>query len=203
MGTMSSTPAKRTGRRAGTSQTREQIAAAARSQFAELGFERATFRSIAAAAGVDPALVVHFFGSKEELFHEVMQLPPALSQAFLRVVEAPREQLGRRFAEIVLGALENPETRPIVLGRIRCSTSHPTAAALVRETVTRELAALTAALTEDRPAERAVLLGVQVVGLALARYIVLVEPLASLPVPDVIDLVAPTFQHYLAEPLTA
>jgi len=200
---MSSTPARRTGRRAGTTRTRDEIAAAARTQFAELGFERATFRSIAAAAGVDPALVVHFFGSKEKLFREVMQLPPGVTDALARIAEAPRDQLGRRFAEIMLGVLENPVTRPVVLGRIRCASSHPVAAELVRETVTRDLARLTAAITDDRPEERAVLVGAQLVGIALARYIVLVEPLASLPAPDVIELVAPVFQHSLAGPLTA
>ena len=200
---MSSTPARRTGRRSGATQTRDQIAAAARTQFADVGFERATFRSIAAAAAVDPSLIVHFYGSKEDLFREVMQLPEAVSDALVRIAEAPREQVGRRFAELIIGVLENPATRPIVLGRIRCASSHPIAAALVRETVTRDLARLTGAIGADRPDERAVLVGAHVVGIALARYIVLLEPLASLPVPAVVDLVAPTFQGYLAGPLNA
>ena len=198
---MSSTPAGRTGRRSGATQTRDQIAAAARAQFAEVGFERATFRSIAAAAGVDPALIVHFYGSKEALFREVMQLPASVSAALAAIAEVPREDLGRRFAELVLRVLEDPATRPIVLGRIRCASSHPIAAELVRETVTRDLARLTAAIGADRPDERAVLVGAHLVGIALARYVVLVEPLASLPVPAVVDLVAPTFQGYLAGPL--
>jgi len=84
---MSSTPAKRSGRRRGTTQTREAIAVAGRAQFAELGYDRATFRGIAAAAGVDPALVVHFYGSKEELFREVMQLPPAVSDALASLAD--------------------------------------------------------------------------------------------------------------------
>jgi AcrR family transcriptional regulator len=200
---MSRPETRRTGRRPGTSETREQIAVAARSQFAELGYERATFRAIAAAAGVDPALVVHFFGSKDELFREVMQLPAAVSDALVRIAEAPRDQLGRRLAELVVAALENPATKSVVLGRIRCASSHPDAAALVRETVTRDLARLTNAITDDDPETRAVLVGVQVVGIALARYVVLVEPLASLPAPAVVDLIAPTFQHYLAGPLSA
>lgn len=198
---MSSRRAKRTGRRPGASETREQIAAAARTLFADLGYERATFRGIAAAAGVDPALVVHFYGSKEQLFREVMQLPAAVSDALVRIAGEPREQIGRRLAEVVVAALENPATRPILLGRIRSASSHPDAAELVRETVSRDLSALAGAITDDRPETRAVLVGAQVVGLALARYVVLVEPLASLPAADVVELIAPTFQRYLAGPL--
>ena len=199
---MSRAHSKRTGRRPGASDTREQIAVAARTQFAELGYERATFRGIAAAAGVDPALVVHFYGSKEDLFREVMQLPPAVSEALVRIADGPREQMGTRLAELVIAALENPATRPVVLGRIRSASSHPDAAALVRETVTRDLSALTSAITDDQPDTRAVLVGAQVVGIALARYVVHVEPLASLPTAEVIELIAPTFQRYLTGPLT-
>jgi hypothetical protein len=141
--------------------------------------------------------VVHFFGSKAGLFREVMQLPPDVGDALVRVADAPPEASGRRLAELVVGALENPATRPVVLGRIRCASTHPEAAALVRETVTRDLARLTAAVTQDRPEARAVLIGAHVVGVALARYVVQVEPLASMPPPEVIDLIAPTLQEYL------
>ena len=146
-------------------------------------------------------MVVHFYGSKEDLFREVMQLPPEVSDALLRIADGPREQMGHRLAELVIAALENPATRPVVLGRIRSASSHPDAAALVRETVTRDLSALTSAITDDQPDTRAVLVGAHVVGIALARYVVLVEPLASLPADEVIELIAPTFQRYLTEPL--
>jgi AcrR family transcriptional regulator len=199
---MSRTKTKRTGRRPGASDTREQIAVAARSLFAELGYERATFRRIAAAAGVDPALVVRFYGSKEDLFRQVMVLPAAVADALEHLADGPRDTVGRRLAELVVGALENPASRTVVLGRIRCATTHPDAAALVRETVTGDLHALAAALTDDVPERRAVLVGAHVVGIALARYVVLVEPLASMSASDVIEIVAPTFQHYLVEPLT-
>ena len=200
---MSSAEARRTGRRPGASETREQIATVARAQFAELGYERTTFRGIAAAAGVDPALVVHFYGSKQDLFRQVMALPATVSDAIVRIGDGPRDQVGRRLAELVIGALENPATRPIVLGRIRSASSHPDAAALVRETVTRDLARLAGAITEDQPETRAVLVGAHVVGIALARYVVLVEPLASLPPSEVVELAAPTFQRFLVEPLDA
>src|SRR5215467_5139003 len=154
---MSSAPTKKTGRRPGSTETREQIAVAARSLFAEVGYERTTFRKIAVAAGVDPALVVHFYGNKDDLFREVMALPPVIADALERIAEGPRETVGRRLAEVVVGALENPASRTVVVGRIRCASTHPDAAALVRETVSRDLHALASSLTDDRPETRAVL----------------------------------------------
>ena len=188
---------KRSGRRPGPTTTRDAIAAAARRQFAELGYDRATLRGIAGEAGVDAALVVRFYGSKDALFREVMALPPAVTEAMERLADGPRATLGRRLAELVVGMLEDPRSRSIVLGRIRSASSHPDAAALVRETVTRDVGRLVAAVTDDRPETRAVLVGSQVVGLALARHVVRVEPLASLPAANVVDFVAPVVQHYL------
>ena len=200
---MSSEGSKRSGRRPGPTTTRDAIAAAARRQFAELGYDRATFRGIATEAGVDPALVVRFYGSKDALFREVMALPPPVAEAIANLADGPRATVGRRLAEVVVGMLENPRSRDVVLGRIRSAASHPDAAALVRETVTRDVGRLVSALTDDEPQTRAVLVGSQVVGLALARHVVRVEPLASLPPGDVIEYIAPVFQHYLVGPLRA
>src|SRR3954469_18993992 len=135
---MSVSSSGRSGRRPGPTQTREAIAAAARNHFAGVGYDRTTIRSIAREAGVDPALVIRFHGSKEALFREVMALPPAPAEAIARLGEGPRESVGRRFAETVVALLENPATRAIVVGRIRSASSHPEAAELVRETVTRD-----------------------------------------------------------------
>jgi AcrR family transcriptional regulator len=192
----------RSGRRPGETQTRDAIAAAARSQFGEVGYDRATMRSIASAAGVDPALIVHFFGSKEALFREVTALPPEFASVLSSVVEGPREDVGRRFAQAVVAMLENPGSRAVVLARIRSSVSHGEAAALVRELVSRDIGALTNALTDDRPDVRAVLVGTQTVGLVFSRYVVAVEPMASLPPPELVDVLAPAFQRLLVGPLT-
>jgi AcrR family transcriptional regulator len=192
---------RRSGRRPGPSTTREAITRAARAQFSELGYDRTTIRGVAREAGVDPALVLRFYGSKDALFREVMALPPAAAEALERIADGPRETVGHRLAELIVGLLENPQTRAIVLGRIRSAVSHPEAAALVRETVTRDVGRLTSALTDDQPDVRAVLAGTHVVGLAVARYVVLVEPLASMPAADVVEYAAPTFQRYLVGPL--
>ena len=191
----------RTGRRRGETQTRDAIAAAARSAFAQVGYDRATMRSIAAAAGVDPALIVHFYGSKEALFREVTALPAELAAAMASVAEGPRGDVGSRFAQAVVTMLESPMTRPIVLARLRSASSHAEAAALVRDQVSRDLELLTTSLTDDRPKTRAVLVGVQVVGLAFVRYVVEVEPLASMDVAELVDVLAPTFQRLLVGPL--
>jgi AcrR family transcriptional regulator len=194
---------RRRRRRPGPTTTREAIAEAARHQFAELGYDRATLRGIAGEAGVDAALVVRFYGSKDALFSEVMALPPAVAAAMTSLADGPTATIGRRLAEVIVGMLEDPRSRAVVLGRIRSASSHPDAAALVRETVTRDVGRLVAAVTDDEPETRAVLVGSQIVGLALARHVVRVEPLASLPAADVIDYIAPTFQHYLVGPLRA
>ena len=160
-------------------------------------------RGIASEAGVDAALVVRFYGSKDALFREVMALPPTVAEGIAGLADGPTETVGRRLAQVIVGMLEDPRSRSIVLGRIRSASSHPDAAALVRETVTRDLGRLVAAVTDDEPEIRAVLVGSQVVGLALARHVVRVEPLASLPAADVVDYIAPTFQHYLVGTLKA
>jgi AcrR family transcriptional regulator len=200
---MSSPPTapRRTGRRPGTSETREAIARAARAQFAEAGYDRATVRKIAAAAGVDPALVMHFFGSKEALFREVMSMPPAIAEGLAQLVAGDRATVGRRLAELVVGGLENPELRGIVLGRIRSAASHEEAAALVRETVAIDMRRIADGLGSDQPQLRANLVGVQIVGVAFARYVVKVEPLASLDAATLVDLLAADFQRHLTEPL--
>src|SRR5918994_1403429 len=94
---------KRSGRRPGPTTTREAIAEAARRQFGELGYDRATLRGIAGEAGVDAALVVRFYGSKESLFQDVMALPPATAEAMARLADGDRATVGRRFAEAIVG----------------------------------------------------------------------------------------------------
>src|SRR5688500_18935618 len=100
--------ARRTGRRPGPTTARDAIAEAARRQFAELGYDRATLRGIADEAGVDPALVVRFYGSKDALFRDVMALPPGVAEALAGLAAGPRETIGRRLAEVVVGMLEDP-----------------------------------------------------------------------------------------------
>jgi AcrR family transcriptional regulator len=191
------------GRRPGTSRTREQIAAAAARLFAELGYDRASLRSIAAEAGVDPALVTHYFGSKQRLFVEVTELPVDPAAVVAQVVEGPRDQAGRRLAQFVLDVLESPEGRARVTGLVRAAASEPEAAALLRKLIeTRLVGPIAAGLGADRPELRATLVGTQLVGLVMARYVVGVRPLASADPGEVAAALAPVLQHYLTEPLS-
>jgi hypothetical protein len=126
-----------------------------------------------------------------------------VAEALAGLGDGPAATVGHRLAELIVGMLEEPRSRSVVLGRIRSASSHPDAAALVREIVTRDVGRLVAAVTDDEPETRAVLVGSQIVGLALARHVVRVEPLASLPATDVVDYIAPVLQHYFVGTLRA
>lgn len=199
---MTSSAKRRTGRRPGRSGTREAIAAAARRGFAELGYERTTIRAVAEEAEVDPALVVHFFGSKQELFLSVMALPFDPEEVLPKVLAGPRSQAGLRLARFAVGMLEDPQARGVITGILRAAASEPEAARMARELVAgRVVGAISESLGVEDARLRASLVGSQIVGLVMARYIVRVEPLASLPPEAVIEAIAPALQRYLTRPL--
>jgi AcrR family transcriptional regulator len=190
--------AKRRGRRPGRPRTREAIARAARRQFAELGYDRATIRSVAAEAGVDPALVSHYFGSKQQLFITVIELPFEPEEVLPRLLDGPRETVGDRLARFALGVLEDPDARARWTGMVRAAASEPAAAQMLRELLERRVfQPLAAALGSDDAALRANLVGSQLVGLVMARYIIAVEPLASADAETITSAIAPTLQRYL------
>jgi AcrR family transcriptional regulator len=186
------------GRRPGPSGTREAIADAARRQFSRLGYSGASLRSIAAEARVDPALIAHFYGSKQRLFVEVVGLPVDPDFLVAQIVNGPRRAIGDRLARTVLGLLEDPETRERITGLVRAAATEPAAAVMVRDLITSQLLGpIARGLGVDCARLRANLAGSQVVGLVMARYVVGVEPLASASAEEVRAAVAPTFQRYL------
>ncbi len=195
-------PTRRTGRRPGVSGTREAIAEAARRLFAERGYDRTTIRAVAEGAGVDQALVVHFFGSKQQLFVSVVELPYEPEAVLPELLGGDTETLGVRVARFLVETLESGQGRSRVTGLVRAAASEPEAARMVRELVTsRIFAPLTEALGVPDAAFRAALIGSQVVGLTMTRYIVGVEPLASIDPEAVVAAIAPTLQRYLLGPL--
>jgi AcrR family transcriptional regulator len=195
---------RRSGRRPGDSGTREAIRSAASRQFAELGYDRTSMRSVAREAGVDPALVAHFFGTKHQLFVDVVELPFDPDQVLPVLFAGQPEEIGRRFADFLLTTLENPEARRRLTGLVRAAASEPDAARMVRELITREVfARVVDALGVNDAHLRATLLGSQVVGLIMARYVIGIEPLASLPPDAVAAAIAPNLQRYLTGPLGA
>ncbi len=166
-----------------------------------LGFHEAVER-LAAEAGVDAALVSYFFGSKAKLFVEVVELPFEPAQVLPMVFEPGPEGAGERLAQVLLAGLENPDVRQRLVGLVRAAASQPEAAAMVRELVARRMGAQTLGALGVTDADlRASLIGSQVVGLVMARYIVAVEPLASLPPAVVAAAIAPNLQRYLTGPL--
>ena len=195
---------RRTGRRPGESGTRRAIIDAARAKFAERGFEGATIRVIAQEAKVDPALIHHFFRNKEGVFSAAIGdllapdtlLPPVLAPGL--------DGLGERLVRMFLGVWEsNEDTREALLATIRSTVSNADAADLLRRHIILEFASGIGSLIEREDSElRASLVGSQLVGLMMLRYVSSVEPLASMEPEAVVAYIAPTLNHYLTEDLT-
>jgi AcrR family transcriptional regulator len=193
---------RRTGRRPGDSGAREAILAAGRSAFGELGFDGATVRGIAGAAGVDPALVHHYFGTKEQLFVAAMQLPVDPAALIAGLLAEGTGGLGERLVRAFLGVWDSPTDTSPFLALIRSAVSHERSAAMLREFVSKAvLGRLVAALDVDDAPRRAALAGTQLVGLAMVRYVLRLEPIASAPAEELIGPVGATLQRYLTGPL--
>ena len=183
----------RTGRRRGKTSTRTAILKAARALFARKGYGGATFRAVAAQARVDPGLVVHFFGSKAELFEASLELPfhPAELQA---VLAGDRKTLGRRFAAFYLGSVFHHRAQT-VQSLLRSCVSHPEAAAILRRAIeSTAVGLLEAALPGPEAALRGELVASQMMGLFFARHLLRVEPLAAASEERLIDLLGPALQ---------
>jgi AcrR family transcriptional regulator len=194
----------RTGRRPGASGTREAILAAARRAFAEQGYQRATIRGVARLAGVDPALVHHYFGTKQELFVAAVRLPVNPVEQLTAVLAAEPDEVGRRLVETFLSIWDHAAGQSPLLALIRSAVSDKDAAAMLREFITEEvLGPIARRLGSPDARLRATLVGSQLIGLAVARYIIRVEPLASTPAAQVAAVVGPTVQRYLTGEVTA
>ncbi|MCX5207446.1 TetR family transcriptional regulator [Streptomyces sp. NBC_00237] len=179
---------------------RDRILDAARAEFAERGYDKTSVRGIARAAGVDSALVHHYFGTKDEIFAASVEVSfePALALEVL-VGHGP-DGIGERIARYFFSVWENPATRAPLLAIVRSALTNEAAAKVLRRFVLRRLLERIAAdLDVPNPTFRAELAVSHMVGLAVVRYALQVEPLASAPVDDIVELVAPTLQRYLTE----
>lgn len=177
------------------------ILAAASELFAVGGFSQTSVRSVAAAAGVDSALVHHYFGTKDELFLAALALPLDLRVAIRPVVEGPLEGAGERMMRVFLGAWEQEPVRLRLLGLLRGSIE-PQGARLVQDGFLRIVVRpVIDELGADQPDRRTALVAAQILGLIMIRYVLMVEPLASAPVEEVVALYAPILQRFLADPL--
>ncbi|MEV7563400.1 TetR/AcrR family transcriptional regulator [Streptomyces sp. NPDC089795] len=180
--------------------TQERIRLAAREVFAERGYDKTSVRGIAKVAGVDPALVHHYFGSKDDLFAAAIEVSIEPALVVPAVIGEGPDGIGERLARYFLGIWENPVTRVPLLAVIRSALTHEAAAKVLRELVLRRLLARVAAdLDVPDPTFRAELAASHMVGIAILRYVVQVEPLASADPEKIVALVAPTLQRYLTE----
>lgn len=201
---MSAAGSRRPGRRAGESGTRQAILRAARERFAAHGYDAATIRAIAADAEVDPALVHHFYGTKERLFVEAMRFPAVPTEMLAGLREVPRSRQGEAIARAVLEVWGSDASRAQALALVRSAITNERAARMLREFVSGTILAAIATAAGDEDAElRASLVASQIIGLAIARYVVAVEPLASAGPEEVVAAVAPTLQRYLTGPVRA
>jgi AcrR family transcriptional regulator len=189
---------RRPGRRPGSADTRGRILGAARAAFGDHGFDGATVRGIAARAGVDPALVHHYFGTKQRLFVAAMEFPVDVGATFAALAAGPRETIGERIVRTFVDVWDRPEVRPMVLGLVRSAATDPVAAGMFRRLLAEgPLLALASAVEAPDAGLRATLVGTQLIGIAMARYVAVLEPIASLRPDELATAVGPTLTRYL------
>ncbi|GHB11255.1 TetR/AcrR family transcriptional regulator [Streptomyces chryseus] len=180
---------------------RERILQAARDEFAERGYDKTSMRGIAKAAGVDAALVHHYFGTKDDVFAAAIEIsfePALVVPAVLG--QGGTDGIGERLARYFIGVWENPATRAPLLAIVRSALTNETAAKVLRTFVLRRLLERVAAeLDVPDPTFRAELAASHMVGIAILRYVVKTEPLASADPERIVAMVAPTLQRYLTE----
>lgn len=172
---------------------------AARLMFAERGYEGATLRAIAQQAGVDPALIHHFFASKAGVFAAALAdlLEPA--KLIPAIIEPGLDGLGERLLRMFVTLWEQGEAQNPLLAVIRSAVSHEEAAELLREFIGTEVLGRLGDVVEPAHRDlRTALVGSQIVGLVMARYVVKVEPLASADPDTLITTISPAIQYYLA-----
>jgi AcrR family transcriptional regulator len=192
------------GRRPGPSRTRQSILEVARDEFAQRGFDRVTVRQIAGRAGVDPAMIAHHFGSKQQLFLAALEVPFDPADEIAQVVDGSREELAVRLLTRFLHVWDSPLGAGAI-AVVRTAVQRDDTAALIRDlALSRAVRPLMATLdgTPEERLWRANLAASQIVGLIFTRYVVRLEPLASASHAQVVASIAPTVQRYLTGPLT-
>ncbi|MFC8240145.1 TetR/AcrR family transcriptional regulator [Streptomyces chartreusis] len=188
--------------RAESADTRDRILDAAREEFAERGYDKTSVRGIAKAAGVDSALVHHYFGTKEQVFEAAVEiaLVPALAVRDA-VLEVPLDDVGERLTRFLFGLWENPVTRRPLLAIVRSAVNNEAAATVFRRLVSAQLLRRIAGEIDAPDAElRAELAAAQLVGVAMMRYVIKIEPIASADPEQIIARVAPVVQGHLTGP---
>jgi AcrR family transcriptional regulator len=191
------TPAKRRGRRPAGQDTKTVLLTAAREVFGEVGYEGATVRAIATRAGVDAAMVNHWFGGKENLFaRAVLELPFDSRELVDVLLDGPLENLGERIVRTFLTRWDS-SGGDIFTALVRSVAGHEQVAHVLRELFLNQLFSKLVGTVEDRAALRATLCASQIIGMGMIRYVAKFEPLASTDVETLVKAVGPNVQRYL------
>lgn len=190
------------GRRPGDSGTRAAILAAAKEAFATQGYSATSLRGIARTAGVDPSLITHFFGSKDALFEASLDLPMNPEALVEGLLSGGTGTLGERLVRTFLLVWDSTPGQGPMLAMLRSAVSHEDSAAKLRELLLRVILRPVAyGAGGDDPDRRAALLASQIVGLAMTRYVLKLEPIASASPQELAPVMGKTLQRYLTGPL--
>jgi AcrR family transcriptional regulator len=194
---------RRSGRRPGNQDTRQSILDAAREVFADKGFDGASIRAIAGEAKVDPALVHHYFGTKDKLFLASINMPLDPAELVPKALSGPREEAGERLVRLVLSVWDSPAgTAAVAL--FRSAMSNEWTARLLREFVVTQVlrrAIRELGLPGEEAGLRSALVASQIAGLAVTRYVLKIEPVASADPETLVRAIGPNVQRYLTGPL--
>lgn len=189
---------RRPGRPAGNSNTRDRILDSARELFARNGIKNTSIRAVAAAASVDSALVHHYFGTKEQLFAAAIHIPIDPMDVIAPLREIPIEELGHRIPSILL-ALWDSEVGASFIAALRSFVAG-SEVNLFRTFIQDVIGVEVGSRVDSPPGTgliRVQFVASQLVGIVMARYILELEPFASLPAQQIADIVAPNLQRYL------
>jgi AcrR family transcriptional regulator len=195
---------RRRGRPRGTTSTRADILEVARRRFLAEGYDGVTLRSIAQDAGVDVALVSYHFGSKKGLLGAAMSLPANPAELLAREVAGPLNSLPERIVHRVVAVWEDPDVGGPLRALLEAAVRDPDVARLFREMIEREmLTRIADRIGGSDAARRAAVAVSQIAGLILARYVLAVEPLASMPADELATRMAPSLRAALVGPRPA
>jgi len=185
-------------RRKDAGDARSAILRAASAEFLASGYDDTSLRAVARRAGVDPALVHHYFDDKAALFAEALEAPARPQDIVRLALAAPRDRLGETIVRAVLEAIDAPATRDRMRQLVRTALGHDFAARMLRQFLVREVLSRIAGELDAPDAElRATLAASQIVGLLVVRAGIQAEPLASAPVDEVVRRVGPVVQWHL------
>ena len=177
--------------------TRRAILGAARATFAARGYEQTTIRAVAAQAGVDASMVMRYFGSKAGLFTAAVTMD--LDIPDLRSV--PASGRGELLVRLFINRWEAPPSDDEMIAMLRAGVTSETVAGRLQDVLSQLVTEPIAAFGDERATERGTLIGAQLLGLGLCRYILRFEPLASMSADEVVAAVAPSVQRYLTQPV--